>query len=563
MFRTEALRQRIELINHLIEFARQIILIQGPTGFGKSALLNAIEESANKTWVFIRINAGPTLNRESLLGKISAHLDFEPTEKFSEEEVCAEILRRLEILDRTKQIAVLMIDDAQELPSDTYSLLLSLAHNDEASAELRIVLAADNTESSLLDNLQTNSSQQALIHSVDMPRMDRDQTASLLSWWQDQQLNPSDETNVPKFSSAIIDEIFTHSEGVPGTILTLARQHRLSGSNVPLRSDPAKKYIAFGVGALLVITLIAFFGKEVDDSGEQDLTINLPDEIPADISDATNNQAPMAAVEGPLANPIAPAGTEVVEQEPVARPASEEIHTPSSAGNKLGGTISSTNAPLALEPANDLDSMLAAALVEQVLPTPSTVTITKAPAMEAQPPNANPDEAVKVEIKTTSEPSKADSRGEKPTVPNVSPKVSDGSKISIKIRQRPVPPVKDEPTAPKQITKAPPVVAATTAPLPTAAAPEYALANLLRDQPNGYVLQLFGVRDHSAAVKYIENNGLANKSTIVASMHEGQPWYVVIFGQFASRADATVAAKDLAKTLPQINPWPRPVSSLK
>ncbi len=91
----------------------------------------------------------------------------------------------------------------------------------------------------------------------------------------------------------------------------------------------------------------------------------------------------------------------------------------------------------------------------------------------------------------------------------------------------------------------------------------YSLARLLRESPNGYVLQLFGVRNHDAATKYIAKHKITADSTVVASMHEGSPWYVVIYGQYVSRAKASEAIPGISQKLPSVKPWPRPISSLK
>jgi hypothetical protein len=73
-FVTPALRQRIDLVRHLLEFGRQIVVLTGVPAAGKSALLHRVSEPGEKNWRVLRYIAGPMLNRASLLRKIATEL---------------------------------------------------------------------------------------------------------------------------------------------------------------------------------------------------------------------------------------------------------------------------------------------------------------------------------------------------------------------------------------------------------------------------------------------------------------------------------------------------------
>ena len=554
MFRTEALRQRIELIIHLIEFGRQLIVIQGAPGLGKTSLLNAIEESADSTWVFIRVTAARTTSRETLLEKIAANLDFEPTERFAEHEIIEEIRRRLQILDGNKQKGVLLIDDAEKLPAECLALLLELAHTEDDSTELRVVIAADNSESSVLDQLHAGARQNALVHTVDMPHMDRDQTASLISWWQDQELNIELDHRPGLFSTATIDEIFEQSDGVPGDILVLARQKWLTGQNVTLRTDPVKKYIALGAIALLLIGVFTFFGKDTKDPEVEELVIDLPE--------ASQPPAQTVLPEGTRDKPAVKA--EVSDD----KDSEEMLDTVvlRDGESVLDGTlqdISESTEPPALVADDNLSDMLAATIATEVI---ADISAEKSPANEkatardapVQPPpgDAAPETRDKPTKQTTLNVAESPAKVEKPA-PKVSVRLrsdADASKAptesgeSVAKAPAPTPKAKPQPSPPTK---------------PQNPQQPYTLAHLLRHSPDGYVLQLFGVRDHDATAKYLKKHNLESNSAVVASMHDGEPWYVVIHGSYATREAASNAAKSLSKQLESLKPWPRPVASLK
>jgi DamX protein len=85
----------------------------------------------------------------------------------------------------------------------------------------------------------------------------------------------------------------------------------------------------------------------------------------------------------------------------------------------------------------------------------------------------------------------------------------------------------------------------------------------LRTRPaGGYVLQLFGVRDRAAAVKFIKDRKIDGKSGILGTDHEGAPWFVVIYGYYPDRASAQAAIPDLPPKLTATPPWARPIASL-
>ncbi|QLH41574.1 MAG: SPOR domain-containing protein [Coxiellaceae bacterium] len=46
-------------------------------------------------------------------------------------------------------------------------------------------------------------------------------------------------------------------------------------------------------------------------------------------------------------------------------------------------------------------------------------------------------------------------------------------------------------------------------------------------------------------------------------MHNNKPWYVLIYGNYASPQAAKAALDQLPKNLKQLKPWVRPLSSVQ
>ena len=164
-FVTPALHQRIELVRHLLEFGRQIIVLTGVSGAGKSALLNRISDSGEKRWQVLRYTAGPTLNRSSLLRKIATELKIDSTTG-DDTHLLESIRTSIQAANQRGEATVMTIDDAHRLPADTTSFIASLAHCVDERMELKIVLSADQTQSALVDQLQSESSLRTLVHVV-------------------------------------------------------------------------------------------------------------------------------------------------------------------------------------------------------------------------------------------------------------------------------------------------------------------------------------------------------------------------------------------------------------
>ena len=72
-----------------------------------------------------------------------------------------------------------------------------------------------------------------------------------------------------------------------------------------------------------------------------------------------------------------------------------------------------------------------------------------------------------------------------------------------------------------------------------------------------YTLQLVGSSDRSAAIRYIRDRGITNDAAYYATSRDGQPWYVVIYGNYADRDAAQAALLHLPPTLRAASPWIR------
>jgi len=541
------LQQRIDLIEHLVEFGRQIIVLSGPPGSGKSTLLAAIAAAADRRWACASIQGGPALQARPLLTQIADALDVELSAD-GELRMAQTMLRlRINVLERAGKITVLLVDDADELAPDAVAALVALARSEDQSAEARVLLTADEDHAGLLANLQRDRPQHGLVHVVEIPPLTEAQVGDFIA----RRMSAAGLHAGEEFGNADIQRIASAAAGNPARIVALARQHfihkrtaREVGARRPTRrttSPRATFALATLAGGsarrwapLLVLSVLLAAGvwwamrEDGDDAPEHAsaITLPLPDVAPA--------QPPSPAADADALTPPAPTDDTAIGT----------AQDPELAGND-----------------DERD------LIEIVLPDepvdPGTPAMLAPPVTPPMPPAAAP---------VTPEKPAA------PPAPVVMPP-PDTAPVPAPVPS-PAPPQRDDPPTVARSTPAPAVAVAPTGPPPVrpvspppskpAAAPGTSArvngfsADWLLKQPRGaYTLQLAGVRDRASAVRFIQRHGLGTEATLLTTRRDGRPWYVLVHGYYPSRQAAITAAARLpASVRKEVEPWARTIGEL-
>ena len=81
--------------------------------------------------------------------------------------------------------------------------------------------------------------------------------------------------------------------------------------------------------------------------------------------------------------------------------------------------------------------------------------------------------------------------------------------------------------------------------------------------PNRYTLQLVGGANEEAIKSFVREHGSYRKLGYFETDRQGEPWYVVVYGDFPNRETATDAVANLPNKLRSSKPWPRTASDIQ
>lgn len=535
---TPAIRQRLDLLSHLLEFGHQMVVVQGEAGSGRSRLLGAIAEQARANWRVIPGDGAVTRTAPDLLAFLSEALEL------GELDAGVEDLRaRLAEIELGGQLCILALDDAEHLDEAARAMLFSLAYSEHQRGDLRVVMTGD-ADSDFGERLQATAPEGAVIHIVDLPPLEPDELKTLaLSALPagDGDLQLDDDLRLD--DGLDLDQLALDAGGNPGRMLASLK----NGGHKPihpgqraaaaaramggaLRGFNVRKYTAVLAAAAFVLVAVAIGvvlssrHSENTKPGTVEITLPTPS---GETPPAVASDAPLAADGPAVTQDEAPAPTPEIAAEASTGPALAPGAEPPLAA-EAPPTPPIPSAPTALPetpapPAVSEQAPQPAPAAPAPAPTPSVASAPAEPAPVLSPkPAAKPDS----EKRTKTVPSKATAESAAATRHTAKPQAA----------------AKADSDDGKSF---------------------YSSAWVKRQKPQSFVVQLFGSRDRAATSRFIREHGLGEKATVVEVKLKGAPWYVVITGLYTTRSAAQSAIRAMPAPLVKQKPWPRAVATLK
>jgi len=274
---TSELSQRLDLIQHLVGNSELIPLMRGEAGVGKSTAVCQLQAQASDSWLFCRIDANPMLHPDQLMLRLARFFGVPD----ADDNIRERLIRYFESIRDEGRLAVIIIDDAEQLPPASLIALLRLHEQYLGKMPIvALVLFALPTIDRILATPQLQVMNLQQFHILDMPLLSREHVPGYLELLLEQE-GLADQLSLaePK-----IDTLFCMSGGLPGKLTPLILQS--INESVPIGRSQKKRYSS-GVmialaGALLVVVLMLLFQDKINqlfsaDTPNQQL-LPLPDQ---------------------------------------------------------------------------------------------------------------------------------------------------------------------------------------------------------------------------------------------------------------------------------------------
>ena len=501
-------------LHHLARYSQLLLVVTGPRGSGKTLLRQALVASTNKQSVqSVVVSARGAGDVAGVLRQVAQGLGMQQMDVRS-------ILAQVAQLALTGQEVYLLVDDAEQLADAALEALFTLATGN-ADGRPHVFLFA---ESDILPRLELMADGEERFHAVELQPYSEDETREYLA----QRLDGAGQ-GIDLLSDEQVSDIHLSSGGWPGAINQAAREvlveamlaSRSAAAGASTGGLPKKHLLALAVVAVALGAAWLMQGptestppmvteSPIDMLPQSAAPVAADPQKPASGAPAVPAQAPGAAVEfsgssQPLPLPL------VGEAQPVIRE------------------------PLAQASGMEDEEAVAVAGQESVpapVVTPVPVVVAPTVSTVASAPVAAPSQSAVVKPEPT---------------PVAAAAVT-------KPVQAPAPVSKPDPSKPAAPVVKPSAVVASAAPSPG--------GEWYASRPSGhYALQILGTRSESSAKAFVSKNG--GEYRYFKKLHQGQPLYVVTYGQFSSRAAAQAAVKSLPAAVQAGKPWPRSFASIQ
>lgn len=248
-FTTPSLNGLIQQLHHLCQFGADALVVQGEQGAGKTTLLahfseqlqiKASQEIPLTVSSLVSLSSGDA--HDVLLALVrSLGLDWESA---SSGELMSRLRSFVQALLREKQLAIVLIDDAEKLDAEALGALLSLLQNDsDVAFGLKFVFFSEPGFAQRVDDVGLV---ELAVYDFDMPRFSPAELDRFLS-----ECCPEVEEARANESALSANTLWTRSGGLPGKALSIINQ--LTASD---RANLAKDIKKMPVLHLVVVAVL-------------------------------------------------------------------------------------------------------------------------------------------------------------------------------------------------------------------------------------------------------------------------------------------------------------------
>jgi len=573
MFLDAERAQRINMLQHMVRYSNLLLIVQGQSGVGKTALMRRFLQTSEEDWQVSEVTANTMIDAEQLLFQAAQGFGVRQLPQDASE-LQDMLYAKVATFHHNDQIPILIIDDAHELPKDALLAIFNLSDAFVNDVNLlRIILFCEPQIEKIINSKDVRSLRERVTHTMEVPALNEDATAEYLK----HRLAVAGFNGGSPFTPKIIKKIYRGSNGIPAKINTLAHEFLEQGdANTNSFIEPdmeippermleveekkqAKPFVIITVMVILVAMVLVFQDEINSIFKDDDVIVALVDEDVIEenaieentIEETTTNSDTLQIVK------------ELDIKEKIISLSDDNVL--SNPENTVPAQTQSTQSETTLK---DLDKT--AEESSQAIETATEETITPPPVSAeiiSISPNPVPISRKQQTITINGTGFRKDSRvtiswtGKQKQLARSQTKVISDTQIQIAITVG-----LDEDDWGLKISD--PDIGESNAFIFKVADTQVDEGYrkdkwLLAQNPAEFILQLFGTNKKENADQFINEHKIGKQAGYFYTRNKGQDWYSVVYGQYRDQASANVAARSLPKSLKKIKPWVRRLDDIQ
>lgn len=294
-FTTEVRNQQLAMLEHLSRYSSMLLVVEGEQGSGKTSFMKEFSTHQSDGAVISHVHGSMLMTAGQLLNSIYSGFGGE-IEHLSPDSTFGPLLAFSAEQEQSGQVALIIIDNAQELNTDAVIMLLDMmSMSSEHQSIPHVLVFSEYPLQRNLDSFQKNRFEQLSHQQILQPFTLEETKAYLLHRVR----SISGEINLP-FNEKQVRTIFKESKGFPGRINASAQgQLGVGSENTQSRSkftlNFAQGFPAVHMALLSIVMLGILVAVIFSDSDSSADTSSIGTAIPLGNSNLSQSPSPTIA----------------------------------------------------------------------------------------------------------------------------------------------------------------------------------------------------------------------------------------------------------------------------
>lgn len=265
MYYSEPIRkQRLDVLLHLTEYGNEVMVVIGPKGSGKTALLQQYQKNEHDNWKVAPIEVLQGFDERKFLKQLYRQMDL-PFRGASYNELMDYMEKHFRQLQENSIVPVILVDNADLLPVTALKKVLEMASltNDESKPLIRVIMFGTEKIKEQFKQPQLGHLANLPMRSLELPPLSEEQTVHyILHRTLAAKFNGKDIFNEP----AIL-KIYRESFGWPARINEIC--HDMLSRSVPRKNQASlpsmdekarnpKQLVAAGIAFVALAAVLVF-----------------------------------------------------------------------------------------------------------------------------------------------------------------------------------------------------------------------------------------------------------------------------------------------------------------